>query len=77
MKEIKILGPGCPRCEELFSRVKTVARELNLDCKIAKVSDINEIAAYGIMMTPALVVDGQVKCVGKIPPSDELKSMLI
>jgi len=76
MKEIKILGPGCPRCEELLSRTETVAREMGLECRITKVSDINEIANYGIMMTPALVVDGQVKCIGKVPPPDEIRKML-
>jgi small redox-active disulfide protein 2 len=76
MKEIRILGPGCPRCEELLKRTMQIACELNLDCNIEKVTDIREITAYGVMMTPALVVDGQVKVSGKVPKLDDLKKML-
>lgn len=76
MLQLKILGTGCPKCEKLASAVTDVAQDLNLECDIEKVTDINEIIKYGVMMTPALVVDGQVKVVGKVPSFDELKSLL-
>jgi len=76
MKEVKVLGPGCAKCQELLSQTQRAAQELGLDCRIEKVSDIREITSYGVMMTPALVVDGQVKVSGKVPSVDELKELI-
>lgn len=76
MKSIKILGPGCPKCTKLFEITQTAAYELGLECNIVKVTEIAEITAYGVMMTPALVVDEKVRLVGKIPAVDELKKIL-
>lgn len=76
MKDIKVLGPGCPKCEELLERTQQAADELGLECTVEKISDIMEITSYGVMMTPALVVDGQVKVSGKVPSLDDLKKML-
>ena len=76
MKDIKVLGPGCPKCEELIQRTQQAANELELDCTVEKVADIVEITSYGVMMTPALVVDGQVVMSGKLPSLDDLKEML-
>lgn len=76
MKKIEILGPGCPKCKKLEELTRMAASEIGLECKIDKVEDIQKIMAYGIMMTPALVVDGKVKLTGKIPSVDELKKLL-
>ena len=76
MKKIQILGPGCPKCRKLAENVKVSVEQLELDFEIEKVTDINEIMKFGVMMTPALVVDGEVKAVGKVPSLDEIKQML-
>ncbi len=74
--EVKVLGTGCPKCVKLAGAAEDAARELKLDVHIEKVTDISQIMSYGVMMTPALVVDGAVKVVGKVPSVDELKAML-
>ncbi|MFH1676019.1 MAG: thioredoxin family protein [bacterium] len=66
MKEILILGPGCHRCLKLYDDVKSVVDELKLDCEIFKVTDINAIAGFGVMQTPALIIDGELKAAGKL-----------
>ncbi len=76
MKEIKVLGPGCPRCQQLMKQTEQAVRELGLDCSVQKVTDIQQITGYGVMMTPALVVDGKVKVTGRVPSLDDLKAML-
>ncbi len=76
MKEIKVLGPGCPKCEKLLSAAKQAVAELGLDCTVEKVSDIQQITEYGIMITPALVIDGEVKFSGKVPSVEDLKKMI-
>lgn len=76
MKEIKILGTGCPKCQKLAEVVESVAREMNIDYKLEKVTDINKIMNFGIMITPALVVEGEIKIAGKIPKTDDIKKML-
>lgn len=74
--KIEILGTGCPKCKALAKNVETAVRELGVDAEIAKVTDIVEIANRGVMMTPALSVDGDVKLVGKVATVDELKTLL-
>ncbi len=76
MKDIKILGPGCPRCEQLFKVVEEAARNLGIEYKIEKVKDINDIIGYGVMVTPGLVVNGKVKTSGKVPDLEEAKRIL-
>ena len=76
MKKIQILGTGCAKCKKLADNAETAARELTLEFEMEKVTDINEMMKYGVMMTPALVVDGEVKVVGKVPSADEIKKML-
>ncbi len=76
MKKIQILGTGCSKCKKLAENAEAAAKQLEIDYEIEKVSDINEMMKFGVMMTPALVVDGQVKVVGKVPSSDEIKQML-
>jgi len=76
MKRIQILGTGCPKCKALTQNTETAAKEMGIECQIEKVTDINEIMKFGIMMTPALVVDGQVKVVGKVLSPEQIKAML-
>ena len=74
--KIQILGTGCPKCKTLAENAETAAKELGLDYELVKVTDITEITNFGVMMTPALAVDGEVKLVGKVPPPDEIKGLL-
>ncbi|HOX24596.1 MAG TPA: thioredoxin family protein [Candidatus Krumholzibacteria bacterium] len=76
MKIVKILGTGCPKCTKLAELTKQAAGELALDYQLEKITDLNAIMSHGVMMTPALVVDGEVKSVGKVPSLDEIKRML-
>lgn len=74
--EIKVLGPGCPRCEATEKTVKEAVAEAGVDAEIKKVTDVMEIAKHGVFMTPSVVIDGEVKSVGKIPEKEEIKSWL-
>lgn len=76
MVKIEILGTGCPKCKALTQNAEAAAKELGIEYEIEKVTDINEIMKFGVMMTPGLAVDGQVKAVGKVCSSDEIKGML-
>ena len=76
MKKIQILGPGCPKCKKLAENAQAAAGELQIDYEIEKVTDINEIMNFGVMLTPALVVDGQVKASGRVPSPEEIQEML-
>jgi small redox-active disulfide protein 2 len=73
---IQILGTGCARCKQLFSNTQTAVIQANLDANVEKVEDIKAILAFGVMSTPALVVDGVVKFSGKVPSVEELKKLL-
>ncbi|WFB36208.1 thioredoxin family protein [Kiritimatiellota bacterium B12222] len=73
---IQILGTGCPKCKKLAEAVEAVATELQLEYSIEKITDINQIMAFGVMMTPALAVDGKIKAVGKVLSPDEIKKFL-
>jgi small redox-active disulfide protein 2 len=74
--KIQILGTGCPKCMKLAENAKQAADEMKLDCEIEKVTDIGEITAMGVMMTPALAIDGEVKIVGKVASPEEIKKVL-
>ena len=74
--KIQILGPGCAKCSKLTETAVAAAKELGIDYELEKISDINQIMTFGVMMTPGLVVDGEVKSVGKVPSLDEVKKML-
>lgn len=76
MKKLQILGTGCPKCKKLAEVVDDVAKSMNLDYELIKVTDINEILKFGVMMTPALAVDGEVKVYGRIPKPDEIRNMI-
>ncbi|MFN2371742.1 MAG: thioredoxin family protein [Candidatus Krumholzibacteriia bacterium] len=74
--EILILGTGCPKCEKLAAETTAAAEDMGLTIELRKITKVTEIMKYGVMVTPALVVDGQVKVAGKVPSRDELKTML-
>jgi small redox-active disulfide protein 2 len=74
--KIEVLGPGCPKCQATEKNVKEAVKALGLEAEIRKVTDIKEIASYGVFGTPSVVVDGNVKCVGKIPSVEEIKKWL-
>ena len=76
MKKLQILGTGCPKCQKLAETAETAARELGLEYEVEKVKEIDKIMAFGVMMTPSLAVDGEVKVSGKVPSIDELKKLL-
>ena len=76
MKKLQILGPGCPRCRQLAANAEAAAKALGLEYELVKVTDLKEIMALGVMMTPALVVDGVVKVTGKVPDVEALKQLL-
>lgn len=74
--EIKVLGPGCPKCKQTEQRVREAVAEAGITANIEKVTDIMEIAGYGVLGTPAVIIDGEVKSVGKIPSKKDIKSWL-
>ncbi|MEW6356422.1 MAG: thioredoxin family protein [Planctomycetota bacterium] len=74
--KIEVLGPGCPKCEKLMTNTQAAVKELGIAADIQKVTDITQFMKYGVMLTPALVVDGIVKCAGKVPSVEEIKKML-
>ena len=76
MREVKVLGPGCPRCRALEEEVRKAVAELGLPVKVEKVADVGEIINYGVMLTPALVVDGRVVVSGRVPSREEIKKWL-
>jgi len=76
MKLVQILGPGCPKCEKLKANAEQAAKLAGTELMVEKISDINQIAAFGVMMVPALVIDGEVKAVGKVLSPEEIKAML-
>lgn len=77
MKKIEILGTGCAKCKNLFDAAQLAVKEANTTCEIEKVEDINKIMSYGVMMTPALVINGEVKSAGKVLSVDQIKKLLM
>ena len=76
MKFLQVLGTGCPKCNKLAATAETAAKEAGVEFTLEKVTDIEQIMRMGVMRTPALVVDGEVKVTGRVPTVDELKEML-
>ena len=76
MKKLQILGTGCPKCKKLAANAEAAAKALGIEHEIVKVTDINEIMKFGVMMTPGLAVDGKVLIVGKVPSADEIQKLL-
>jgi small redox-active disulfide protein 2 len=77
MKRLQIIGPGCARCDKLAANAEAAAKALGIEYSIEKVTDINAIMQMGVMMTPALAVDGQVKVVGKVPGVEAIQALLV
>jgi small redox-active disulfide protein 2 len=73
---IKILGSGCPNCKKLFANTEEAIKELTLDATIEKVEDINQIIDFGVMKTPALVINDKVKAAGRVLSTQEIKAIL-
>jgi small redox-active disulfide protein 2 len=76
MKKIQILGTGCPKCKKLAENAEAAAKELGIEYQIEKVTNINNIMTFGVMVTPALVVDGKLIVAGKVPAIEQLKEIL-
>jgi len=76
MKKIQILGTGCSKCKKLAENAEIAAKELGIEYEIEKVTNINDIMKFGVMITPALAVDGKVKIAGKVASPDDIKAML-
>lgn len=76
MKKIQILGTGCPKCQKLTENTEIAAKDLGIEYEIEKVTDINKIMEFGVMMTPALAVDGEVRVVGKVVSVEEIKELI-
>jgi small redox-active disulfide protein 2 len=76
MTRVQVLGTGCAKCAKLKDHADAAVSELGIDASVEKVEDIVEITKFGVMMTPALAVDGQVKVVGKVPSVEEIKGYL-
>jgi len=74
--DIKVLGPGCPKCQQTEKIVKEAVAEAGVSADVEKVTDMMKIAGFGVFGTPAVVINGEVKCVGKIPKKDEIKKWL-
>jgi len=76
MRLLQVLGPGCAKCTKFKENVDTAVQELGIEASVEKVDDINKITSFGVMMTPALVIDGEVKVVGRVLSVDEVKELL-
>jgi len=74
--KIQILGMGCPKCKKLYEAAEQAAKELGLEYEMEKIDDIDRITEMGVMMTPALAIDGEVKLVGRVPTIENLKEIL-
>lgn len=76
MKKLQILGTGCPKCKALAANTEAAAKALGIEYELVKIADITQIMDFGVMMTPALAVDGVVKCSGKVLSPDEIKKAI-
>jgi len=74
--EIKVLGPGCPKCRKLYEEACKAVEEAGAEASVEKIEDIQAIVGYGVMMTPGLVIDGELKCSGKVPSACEIAKLL-
>ena len=74
--KIQILGTGCPKCNQLYQNTQQAVAESGVDAVVEKVNDLNDIMTFGVMVTPALAIDGQVKASGKVPSADDIKKMI-
>ena len=77
MKKLTVLGPGCARCKKLAELTENAAKALGIDYELEKITDITKIAEHGVMSTPVLIVDGEIKVAGNIPSEEQLKKILV
>jgi len=77
MKKIQILGTGCPKCKKLAENAEAAAQDAGIEYELEKVTQINDIMKMGVMVTPALAIDGQIKIAGKVASPDDIKAMLV
>jgi small redox-active disulfide protein 2 len=77
MKKIQILGTGCPKCKKLAENAEAAAKQSGIEYELEKITQINDIMKMGVMMTPALAINGEVKIVGKVPSPEDIKKFLI
>lgn len=76
MKHVQVLGPGCPDCEQFCRNAEAAVKELGIDANVEKITDIDQILEFDVLMTPALAIDGQVKAVGKALTAEEIRALL-
>jgi len=76
VKLVQVLGPGCAKCEKLKHNAEEAVAQSGVEATVQKITDINVITAFGVMMTPALAIDGEVKLVGKVPSPEEIAKLL-
>ena len=76
MKQVKVLGPGCPKCKTTFNNVHEAIKQANIDAHVEKVEDIEEMMKYNILITPVLVIDEQIKIKGRVPQVSEIIELL-
>ena len=76
MKLVQILGPGCPKCEKLKQNAEEAIKQSGTEATVEKITDIMQITSFGVMMTPALAIDGEVKSVGKVLPAEDIQKLL-
>lgn len=76
MKLVQVLGPGCAKCMKLMENAEQAVQELGIEASVEKIDDINVITGFGVMVTPALAIDGEVKSVGKVLSSDEIQKLM-
>jgi small redox-active disulfide protein 2 len=76
MRLLQVLGPGCAKCVKLAANAEAAVKELGAEAKVEKITDIAQITSFGVMMTPALAIDGEVKVMGRVPTAEEIRRML-
>ena len=74
--DIKVLGPGCAKCNKTEKLIQEVIKEIGVDARVEKVSDMMQIASYGVFDTPSVIIDKEVKCMGKVPKKEDIKVWL-
>ncbi len=75
--KIEVLGPGCVKCEKIYEIVERTLKELGKEAEVSKIKDINSIMQYGVLLTPALVINGKVLCSGRVPGLAEIRAWLV
>jgi small redox-active disulfide protein 2 len=76
MKVVQVLGPGCPKCEKLKENAEVAVREMGIEAVVEKITDVDTMIDFGVLMTPALAVDGEIKAVGTVLTPEEIKALL-